>query len=56
MQLHKMAEERLRTLESELPLRIGGHGSGATVVTQVLLRSIRKMRLINDVQLHVCQG
>eukprot|EP00747_Dinoflagellata_sp_TGD_P168431 gnl/TRDRNA2_/TRDRNA2_194785_c0_seq1.p1 gnl/TRDRNA2_/TRDRNA2_194785_c0~~gnl/TRDRNA2_/TRDRNA2_194785_c0_seq1.p1 ORF type:complete len:293 (-),score=63.06 gnl/TRDRNA2_/TRDRNA2_194785_c0_seq1:120-998(-) len=42
------SKAQLSTLASDLPSRIGQHGSGATVVTQILKRNIEKMKLINE--------
>ena len=47
-QLLTQTNAQLNSLASDLPSRIGQHGSGATVVTQILKRNIEKMKLIND--------
>lgn len=47
-QLLDKTNERLDNLKNEIPTRVGQHGSGATIVTQVLKRNIDKMRLINE--------
>lgn len=47
-QIVESAKARLTTIYNQIPLRIGQHGSGATIVTQVLKRNIEKMKLINE--------
>jgi len=47
-QILNSTRERLATLASEIPDRVGQHGSGATIVSQVLKRNIDKMKLINE--------
>lgn len=54
-QLHQAAERHLDSLGAELPDRIGSQGSGAVVVTQVLMRNIAKMKLVNNVSLKLAK-
>eukprot|EP00397_Hematodinium_sp_SG-2012_P034606 GEMP01037129.1.p1 GENE.GEMP01037129.1~~GEMP01037129.1.p1 ORF type:complete len:308 (+),score=72.26 GEMP01037129.1:211-1134(+) len=55
-QLHQTAEKHLDVLAAELMERVGHHGSGATVVTQILKRNIEKMKLMNNLVLKVADN
>lgn len=47
-QIAVLAKARLTTIYNQIPLRIGQHGSGASIATQVLKRNVKKMEIIND--------
>lgn len=47
-QIVALAKARLTTIYNQIPLRVGQHGSGASIATQVLKRNVEKMKIIND--------
>lgn len=47
-QIVGLAKARLNTILSQIPTRVGQHGSGASIATQVLKRNVEKMKIIND--------
>lgn len=46
--LASRAESRLNALHESIPNRIGQHGPGASIISQILQRNVAKMKLIND--------
>lgn len=55
-QLLEQTKGKLTEIANSIPQRIGQHGSGATIVTQILKRNVDKMKLINDMVARLAQG